>query len=130
LLFTTVDLSCKIWKFIFSLAAKLATYIPYVLSVATCSKENKRKEKRIKKERKKKVPSTSTCMFNVHSTFICFCTLSSLSWIISTTSYLIFLLIKDWIIDHMYYYCYVHRSNKLQSSCLVLSPSYSRTSMG
>jgi hypothetical protein len=26
--------------------------------------------------------------------------------------------------------CYFHRSNKLQSSCLVLSSSYSRTSMG
>jgi hypothetical protein len=53
LLFTAVDLSCTILKFIFSLASKLGTYIPYLLSVAICSKEKKRKEKRRKKERKK-----------------------------------------------------------------------------
>jgi hypothetical protein len=49
LLFTTVDLSCTILKFIFSLASKLGTYIPYLLSVAICSKEKKREE--IKKEK-------------------------------------------------------------------------------
>jgi hypothetical protein len=49
--------------------------------VATFSKEKKRKEREeIKKERKKerkkrKFQSTSTCMINVHSTFICFCTM-------------------------------------------------------
>jgi hypothetical protein len=50
LLFTTVDLSCTILKFTFSLASKLGPYIPYLLSVATCSKEKKREER--KKERK------------------------------------------------------------------------------
>jgi hypothetical protein len=45
--FTTVDMDCTILKFIFSLASKLSTYIYYLLSVATCSKE------KIKKERKK-----------------------------------------------------------------------------
>jgi hypothetical protein len=68
--FATIDMDCTILKFIFSLASKLSAYIYYLLSVATCSKE------KIKKERKKKVPSTSTCKFNVHSTFICFRTLS------------------------------------------------------
>jgi hypothetical protein len=38
-------------------------------ALATCWKEKKREERR------KKVPSTSTCMFNVYSTFIYFCTL-------------------------------------------------------
>jgi hypothetical protein len=54
--------------FIFSIKAwhiySLLTFSGYLL---------KKKEKRRKKER---VPSTSTCMFNFHSTFICFCTLS------------------------------------------------------
>jgi hypothetical protein len=54
LLFTTVDLSYTILKFIFSLASKLGTYTPYLLLVATCSKEKIREER--KKERKKKVP--------------------------------------------------------------------------
>jgi hypothetical protein len=44
-------LICTILKFIFSLASKLGTYIPYLLSVATCSKEKRRKKER-KKERK------------------------------------------------------------------------------
>jgi hypothetical protein len=52
LLFTTVDLSCIILKFIFSLASKLGTYTPYLLSVAICSKEKRREEKR----KKEKVP--------------------------------------------------------------------------
>jgi hypothetical protein len=53
-------LSFTILKFIFSLASKLGTYIPYLLSVAPCSKEKKREErmkestflniKRLKKE--------------------------------------------------------------------------------
>jgi hypothetical protein len=60
LLFTTVDLSCKIQIIIFSLASKLGTYIPYLLSVVICSKENKREERK-----KEKFQSTSTCMFNV-----------------------------------------------------------------
>jgi hypothetical protein len=47
--FPTVDMSCAILKFVFSLASKLGTYIPYLLSVVTCSKE-KRREK-IKKEK-------------------------------------------------------------------------------
>jgi hypothetical protein len=38
----------------------LGTYIPYLLSVATCSNEKKREEI------KNKFQSTSTCMFNVH----------------------------------------------------------------
>jgi membrane protein YqaA with SNARE-associated domain len=54
LLFTTVDLGCTILKFIFSLASKLGTYIPYLLSVSTCSKEKKRKEKKRKEKRRKK----------------------------------------------------------------------------
>jgi hypothetical protein len=39
-------LSCTILKFTFSLASKLGPYIPYLLSVATCSKEKKRKERK------------------------------------------------------------------------------------
>jgi hypothetical protein len=48
-------LGCTILKFIFSLASKLGTYIPYLLSVATCSKEKKIEER--KKERKKEKSS-------------------------------------------------------------------------
>jgi hypothetical protein len=63
-LFTTVDLRCTILKFIFSLAWKLGTYIPYLISVATCSKEKNREERQFQ--------STSTCMFNVHSILFVF----------------------------------------------------------
>jgi hypothetical protein len=37
---------CTILKFIFYLASKLGTYIPYLLSVATCSKEKRRKKEK------------------------------------------------------------------------------------
>jgi hypothetical protein len=43
-------LSCTILKFTFSLASKLDTFIPYLLSMASCSKEKKREER--KKEKK------------------------------------------------------------------------------
>jgi hypothetical protein len=94
------------------------------------------KEKRINKERKKKVPSTSTCMFNVHSTFICFCTLLFIvrhHWVELEVpldiSFACCCLLKIELLIILITTSYFHRSNKLQSSCLVLSPSYSRTSM-
>jgi hypothetical protein len=59
----------------FSLALKLGTYTSYLLLVVVYSIEREERKKERKKERKE-FQSTSTCMFNVHSTFICFCTLS------------------------------------------------------
>jgi hypothetical protein len=131
LLFSTIDLSCTILKFIFSLASKLGTYIPYLILVATCL--NERKEK---KEINKKFQSTSTCMFNVHSTFIYFCTLLLIvghHWVelevpldISFACWYSLKLESSIICITT---CYFHRSNKLQRSSLILSPSYSRTGM-
>jgi hypothetical protein len=37
-------MGCTILKFIFSLASNLGTYIPYLLLVASCSREKKREE--------------------------------------------------------------------------------------
>jgi hypothetical protein len=94
----------------------------------------KRKEKRRKKE---KIPSTSTCMFNVHNTFICFCTL-----LLIVRHYLNELEVPLHISFACYcslkfdplivctITCYIQSNNKIQSACLILSPSYSRTSMG
>jgi hypothetical protein len=133
LFFTTIDLSCTILKFIFSLASKIETYIPYLLLVATCSKGKKIKEK---KERKK-FQSTSTCMFHVYSSFICFYTLLLIvahHWVELEVpldisfAYWCSLNIESLII--CFTTCYFHRSNKLKSSNLILSPSYSRMSMG
>jgi hypothetical protein len=135
LLFTTIDWSCTILKFIFSLASKLGTYIPYLLSVAIFLKEKKREER--KKERKKKFQSTSTCMFNVYSTFICFCILLLIvghHWVELEVPLDISFTCCSSLKNESSIICitthYFHRSNKLQSSSLILSPSYSRTSMG
>jgi hypothetical protein len=93
-------------------------------------------EKRRNKERKKKFQRTSTCVFNVHSTFICFYTsffIVGHHWVELEVpldisfAYCCSLKIESLIICIIT--CYFHRSNKLQSSSLILSPSYSRTSM-
>jgi hypothetical protein len=95
----------------------------------------KRKEKRRKKERK--FQSTSTCLFKVHSTFICFCTLLLIvghHWVELEVPLDISIAccctLKSELSIICITTCYFHRSNKLQSSSLILSPSYSRTSMG
>jgi hypothetical protein len=59
-------MGCTILKFIFSLASKLGTYIPYLLSVATCSKEKRRN-----KERKKKFQAQAlACLMSIVLSFI------------------------------------------------------------
>jgi hypothetical protein len=110
-------MGCIILKFIFSLASKLGTYIPYLLSVATCSKE---------KKKKKKVPSTSTCMFNVHSTFICFWTLSLIVGhhgveleVPLDISFACCCSLKFESLIICITTFYFHRSNKLQSSSFI-----------
>jgi hypothetical protein len=76
-------------------------------------------------------------MFNVHNTFICFCTLLLIighHWVeLEVPLDILFACCCSLKIESLIICittCYFHRSNKLQSSCLVLSPSYSRTSMG
>jgi hypothetical protein len=114
--------SIKAWHIYF-----LLTFSGYMFKI---------KEKRRKKEQKK-FQSISTCMFNVHSTFFCFCTLLLIvghHWVeLEVPLDILFacccsLKIELYIICIAT--CYFHRSNKLQRFSLVLSPSYSKTSMG
>jgi hypothetical protein len=134
LLFTTIDLSCTILKFIFLFSINawhiysLFNFSGYLLK----RKEKKRKEKK----RNKKVPSTSTCMFNIHSTFICFCTLLLIvghHWVkLEVSLDISFTCCYPLKFDSLILCtitCYIQSNNKLLNPCLVLSPSYSRTSM-
>jgi hypothetical protein len=113
-------LSCTILKFIFSLVSNLGTYIPYLISVANCSKE-----KKIEEKKKTKFQSTSPCMFNVHSIFICFCTMLLIvghHWVeLEVPLYFSFDCCSSLKIESLIICittCYFHRNNKLQSSCL------------
>jgi hypothetical protein len=106
---------------IFSLALNLGTYTP-LLTLSGCLIQRNR----IKKERKKKFQSTSTCIFNVHSTFIYFCTMLLIvghHWVELEVplyiSFSCFCTLKSessiiWITT-----CYFHRRNKLQISILI-----------
>jgi hypothetical protein len=58
-------MGCTTLKFIFSLASKLGRYIPYLLSVATCSKEKRRK-----KERKKFQAQALACLMFIVLSFV------------------------------------------------------------
>jgi hypothetical protein len=76
-------------------------------------------------------------MFNVHSTFNCFCTMLLIvghHWVeLEVPLYILFpscFTLNNELSIICITTCYFHRSNKLQSSNLILSPSYSRTSMG
>jgi hypothetical protein len=120
-------ISIKVWH-IYS----LLNFSGYLSKI----KENRRNKERKKERKKEKVPSTSTCMFNVHSIFIYFCTLLLIvghHWVELEVpldisfSCCCSLKIESLIICITT--CYFYRSNIFQSSCLVLSPSYSRTSM-
>jgi hypothetical protein len=91
-------------KFIFSLTLKSW----HIYSLPTFSGHLfKRKEKK-----ESKVSSTSTCTFNVHSTFICFCTLLLIvehHWaeleVPLDISFACYCSLKfELIIDYMYYY--------------------------
>jgi hypothetical protein len=109
----------------------------HIYSLLNCSGYLfKRKEKR-RNKKIKKFQSTSTCMFNVHSTFICFCTLLLIvghHWVeLEVPLYISFPCCYKLKFESSIIYittCYFHKSNKLQSYSLILSPSYSRTSMG
>jgi hypothetical protein len=76
-------------------------------------------------------------MFNVHSTFICFCTLLLIVghyWVELEVpldiSFACCCTLKNESSIICINICYFCRSSKLQSSSLILSPSFSRTSMG
>jgi hypothetical protein len=132
IVFTTIDMSCIIKKIFSPLASK--SWHVYSLLIFSSHLFKKRRKKEGKKE--KVLNYTSTCMHNIHSTFIC--------------SYTLWFIVKhlcseqEVLIDISFAYscslkfesstlctntCYIQLSNKLQSPCLVLSPSYSRTSM-
>jgi hypothetical protein len=74
-------------------------------------------------------------LFNVYSIFICFCTLLLIvghHWVELEAphdiSFACCCTLKNESSIICITTCYFHRSNKLQSPSLILSPSYSRTS--
>jgi hypothetical protein len=76
-------------------------------------------------------------MFNFHSIFICFCHFSLIvghHWVeLEEPLNILFACCYSLKFDLLILCittCYFHWNNKLQSPCLFLSPSYSRTSMG
>jgi hypothetical protein len=127
IVFTTVDMSCIIKKIKLFFSIKVLACIPPAYFQCPL----------VQKKERKVLNYTSTCMLNVHSTFICSYTL----WFIVEH-----LCSEEEVPLHISFACccslnfeslilctstcYIQSSNKLQNPCLVLSPSYSRKSMG